>query len=32
MKNHCRINVADFIDDIDEAYQIVSISSRKYMT
>ena len=30
MKNHFRINFTDFIDDIDEAYQIVSISSRKY--
>ena len=30
MKNHFRTNVTDFVDDIDEAYQIVSISSRKY--
>ena len=30
MKNHFRKNVTVFVDDIDEAYQIVSISNRKY--
>ena len=29
MKNHFRINVTDFLNDIDEAYQVVSVSCRK---